>query len=46
MAKLKKGIFGPISGKLGPVVGGTWNGIPSLGKFCFILMTAWHQTFF
>jgi hypothetical protein len=30
MAKLKKGIFGPISGKLGPVVGGTWNGISYL----------------
>lgn len=28
MAKLKLGIFGPISGKLGPLVGGTWNGIP------------------
>lgn len=30
MAKLKNGIFGPISGKLGPVVGGVWNGIPYL----------------
>jgi len=32
MAKLKKGIFGPISGKLGPVTGGTWNGIPYLRR--------------
>lgn len=30
MAKIRKGIFGPISGKLGPVVGATWNGIPYL----------------
>lgn len=30
MAKMKQGIFGPISGKLGPVVGATWNGIPYL----------------
>lgn len=30
MAKLKKGILGPISGKLGPVTGGTWKGIPYL----------------
>jgi hypothetical protein len=28
MAKLKFGIFGPISGKLGPIVGATWKGIP------------------
>lgn len=28
MAKLKHGIFGPISGKIGPVVGGSWKGIP------------------
>lgn len=28
MAKLKFGIFGPISGKIGPIVGGTWKGIP------------------
>jgi hypothetical protein len=28
MAKLKHGIFGPFSGKLGPVVGATWMGIP------------------
>lgn len=27
MAKLKNGIFGPISGKIGAVVGATWNGI-------------------
>lgn len=27
MAKLKFGILGPISGKLGPVIGGTWKGI-------------------
>jgi hypothetical protein len=32
MAKIKKGIFGPISGKLGPVVGATWNGIPYLRR--------------
>jgi len=30
MAKMKKGILGPISGKLGPVVGGVWKGIPYL----------------
>lgn len=30
MAKTKKGIFGPISGKLGPVIGSTWKGIPYL----------------
>lgn len=30
MAKLKHGIFGPLSGKLGPVVGATWMGIPYL----------------
>jgi hypothetical protein len=28
MARLPKGIFGPFSGKIGPVVGATWNGIP------------------
>jgi|GEM_PF-2541347 len=28
MAKLKQGIFGPVSGKIGPVVGGSWKGIP------------------
>jgi len=28
MAKLKQGIFGPLSGKLGPVVGGSWMDIP------------------
>lgn len=28
MAKLKQGIFGPVSGKIGPVVGGIWKGIP------------------
>ena len=28
MAKLKKGILGPISGKIGPVVGSSWKGIP------------------
>lgn len=27
MAKIRKGILGPLSGKLGPVVGGTWKGI-------------------
>lgn len=30
MAKLPKGIFGPLSGKIGPVVGATWNGQPYL----------------
>ncbi|MES2458114.1 MAG: DUF6266 family protein [Bacteroidota bacterium] len=30
MARLKKGILGPISGKLGPVIGATWKGIPYL----------------
>lgn len=28
MAKLKKGIFGPVSGKIGPLVGATWMDIP------------------
>jgi len=32
MAKLKYGIFGPVSGKLGPVVGGIWKGIPYLRR--------------
>ena len=27
MAKLPKGIFGPISGKLGPLIGASWKGI-------------------
>lgn len=27
MAKLKKGILGPFSGKIGPVIGGTWKSI-------------------
>ncbi|WP_316815852.1 DUF6266 family protein [Pedobacter nyackensis] len=27
MAKLKKGIFGPLSGKLGNVIGSSWKGI-------------------
>ncbi|MEJ7558396.1 MAG: DUF6266 family protein [Pedobacter sp.] len=28
MAKIRKGILGPVSGTLGPIVGGTWKGIP------------------
>ena len=28
MAKLPNGIFGPISGKIGSLVGSTWMGIP------------------
>ncbi|WP_316814090.1 DUF6266 family protein [Pedobacter heparinus] len=32
MAKLKRGIFGPLSGKLGGIVGATWMGIPYLRK--------------
>ena len=28
MAKIRKGILGPLSGKLGPVVGATWKEIP------------------
>ncbi len=28
MAKLPEGIFGPIIGKVGPIVGATWKGIP------------------
>ena len=28
MAKLKYGIFGPLAGKLGPIVGASWMGIP------------------
>ena len=27
MAKMNKGIFGPISGKIGKIVAATWNGI-------------------
>jgi len=27
MAKIKNGILGPLSGKLGPVIGGTWKNI-------------------
>ncbi|MES2827090.1 MAG: hypothetical protein V4687_03010 [Bacteroidota bacterium] len=27
MAKLRSGIFGPISGKIGNLVGGIWKGI-------------------
>jgi hypothetical protein len=27
MAKIKKGILGPLSGKLGPVIGGMWKTI-------------------
>ncbi|MES2826698.1 MAG: DUF6266 family protein [Bacteroidota bacterium] len=30
MAKLPSGIFGPISGKLGNLIGGIWKGIPYL----------------
>jgi len=30
MARINKGIFGPVSGRLGPVVGSTWKGIPYL----------------
>ncbi|SFH00441.1 DUF6266 family protein [Pedobacter insulae] len=30
MAKIKKGILGPLSGKLGPVIGGTWKTISYL----------------
>lgn len=32
MAKLKHGIFGPVSGKLGSVVGGVWKGIPYIRR--------------
>lgn len=28
MAKIIKGIFGPLSGKIGPIIGGSWKGIP------------------
>lgn len=30
MAKFNKGILGPITGKLGPVIGSSWKGIPYL----------------
>lgn len=30
MTKLKQGILGPISGKIGPVIGGIWKNIPYL----------------
>ena len=32
MAKLKQGIFGPITGKLGSLVGSSWMGIPYIKK--------------
>jgi hypothetical protein len=32
MAKLKYGIFGPLSGKLGSLIGSSWMGIPYLKK--------------
>ncbi len=32
MAKINTGILGPLSGKLGPVTGGSWKGIPYLRK--------------
>ena len=28
MAKIKYGILGPLSGKLGSLIGGSWKGIP------------------
>jgi hypothetical protein len=30
MAKIEKGIFGPLIGKHGPIIGSTWKGIPYL----------------
>ncbi|MES2828142.1 MAG: DUF6266 family protein [Bacteroidota bacterium] len=33
MAKLKLGIFGPISGKLGNLIGGVWKGIPYVKEY-------------
>ena len=30
MAKSKKGILGPITGKIGPVIGSSWKGVPYL----------------
>ncbi|HMI03891.1 MAG TPA: DUF6266 family protein [Pedobacter sp.] len=30
MAKINSGIFGPVSGKIGPVIGSSWMGIPYL----------------
>ncbi|MHA4894148.1 DUF6266 family protein [Pedobacter sp. PWIIR3] len=30
MAKLKSGLLGPVSGKIGPVIGGVWKGVPYL----------------
>ncbi|MEJ2903043.1 DUF6266 family protein [Pedobacter panaciterrae] len=30
MAKIKKGILDAVSGKIGPVIGGIWKGIPYL----------------
>jgi hypothetical protein len=32
MAKIKLGIFGPITGKLGAIVGSSWMGIPYIKK--------------
>ncbi|MEJ7558025.1 MAG: DUF6266 family protein [Pedobacter sp.] len=32
MAKIKQGIFGPLTGKLGALIGSSWMGIPYLKK--------------
>jgi hypothetical protein len=32
MAKINKGIFGPLTGKIGSFIGSTWLGIPYLKK--------------
>lgn len=43
MAKIKKGILGPLSGKLGPVIGSTWKGVSYLKTVP--RTTAKNQTF-
>lgn len=32
MAKINQGIYGPLTGKLGPVVGSSWKGVPYVKK--------------
>jgi hypothetical protein len=32
MAIIRKGILGPLSGKLGPIIGAIWKGIPYIKK--------------
>jgi hypothetical protein len=40
MAKIKHGIFGPLSGKLGELIGSSWMGIPYLKKAAIVNKSA------